>query len=299
MSYAHSGRCGWRRWRNRLKTAALIGGLSASTLAIGSIAGRVGVIVAFFVALAVNAYAFWNSDKLALRAMRARPVSEFEAPALYRIVRELSSAANQPVPRLYISPTEAPNVFAAGRNPRNAGVCCTEGILRVLDERELRGVISHELSHVYNRDVLFSSVVSVLASFVMFLATLAWLIPFGRSNDEDGSPGIFGMLIGILLLPVGASLIQLAVRRSREYEADASGVRLTGDPLALASALRKLQAGTRALPLPPEPRLEAMNHMMIAYPFQGGGGLSRLFATHPPISERINRLEQMAGWKQA
>ncbi len=281
------------RHHNGLKTALLFGVLWAVLLGIGAVIanGRFIWVFAIF-GLATTAYSYWNSDKIAIRSMHARPVSEIEQPVMYRIVRELSTEARQPMPRLYVSPTAAPNAFATGRNPRNAAVCCTEGILAILDERELRGVLGHELMHVYNRDILTSSIAAAVAGVITSIAQIALIFGGGTDRERGGNP--FAALLTALLAPFAATLIQLAISRTREYDADEDGAKLTGDPLALASALRKLEAGTQARPLPQERDLVDVSHLMIANPFKGGG-VGKLFATHPPMADRIARLERMAG----
>ncbi|MCP9969670.1 zinc metalloprotease HtpX [Actinomadura madurae] len=279
---------------NGVKTAALIAALSALMLAAGWVfGGGAGLTIALLIALGTNGVAFFFSDRIALRSMRAHPVGEVEAPTLYRLVRELSTSARQPMPRLYVSETRQPNAFATGRNPRNATVCCTRGILQMLDERELRAVLGHELSHVYNRDILISSVAAAIATVITYLSHLAIFLPLGRSEDDDG-PGLLGALMMLVLGPVAAAVVQMAISRTREYSADAAGARLTGDPLALASALRKIDAGTRAMPLPQDPELATTSALMIANPFSGAG-IGRLFSTHPPTADRIARLERMGG----
>lgn len=281
------------RHYNGLKTAALLGLLTSLILLVGYwFGGSSGLVIAVVISLAMNAVSYFWSDKIALRAMGAREIGEAQAPQLFAMVRELATSARQPMPRLYISPTGQPNAFATGRNPEHAAVCVTEGILGILSPRELRGVIGHELSHVYNRDILISSVAAALAGIITMLASLAWFIPIGRSEDDEG-PGILGFLFMLILGPLAASIIQLAISRSREYQADASGATLTGDPLALAGALRKIHRGTQALPLPPDGQLTSTAHLMIDNPFRGGG-MANLFSTHPPMEQRVARLEQMA-----
>ena len=279
---------------NGLKTATLFSAFIVILLLIGGSLAQYTGSSAFIwlfglIGLGTTFWSYWNSDQIAIRAMRAEEVSEAQAPGMYRVVRDLSSRAGQPMPRLYISPTDSPNAFATGRDPQHAAVCCTQGILRLLDERELRGVLGHELMHVYNRDILTGSIASAMATVIAMVAQIVTFGSYGRGRNNQA--GGIGVLVAALLAPLAASLIQLAISRTREFDADEDGSRLTGDPLALASALDKIEAGVHARPLPQTAQLRNASHLMIANPF---GSAAQLFSTHPPTEERIARLEEMA-----
>jgi heat shock protein HtpX len=272
-----------------LVTAVLLLAAGCGLLGVAA-AGGGGAAVAVVLAAVLIVFVFAGCERMALSAMLARPVSEVEHPELYRLVRELSKDGRLPVPRLYLSPAEQPNSFAVGRGPRSAAICCTEGLLEALDEAELRGVLGHELAHVSGRDVLASTVSAGLATVITFPA--AALARLGR-------PGLDGLerLLLLVLGPVAAVMVRLAVSPEREYRADASGALLTGDPLALASALRKTDAGAAELPLAPDARGTSVAHLMIVSPLTSEG-LARLFLTHPPAGERIRRLEALAGYRR-
>ena len=279
---------------NRVKTWILIAALGGLFVLIGAwIGGSNGAIIALAFALAFNFAMYWFSDRIAIATTRSKPVTEQEAPDLYRIVRELAETNQMPMPKIHISEMAQPNAFATGRNPEHAAVSVTRGILEILDERELRGVLAHELSHVANRDILISSVAAAIGMSITFLARFAlW---FGGGDNRENSFGIFGLLLAWVLAPIAAAIIQMAVSRSREYQADESGAILSRDPDALASALRKLEVAANRVPVPASVS-PAEAHLFIVNPFRGrqaGMSLANLFSTHPPTEQRVARLAEI------
>jgi heat shock protein HtpX len=286
--------------RSAIKTALLLGALTGLLMLIGGLVGGArGAEFAFFIALAMNFFSYWFSDKIVLRAYGAKELDPSEAPELYSIVQELAHEAHIPVPRIYLIDTDTPNAFATGRSPKHAAVAVTRGILRICSREELKGVLGHELSHVINRDILTSSIAATLAGAIMILASWArWgaiFGGFGGGGDDNRRGGVLELLVMAFLAPLAASLIQLAVSRTREYQADASGARLAHNPLYLANALRKLEAANERMPMDAGP---ATAHLFIVNPLSAQG-ISRLFSTHPPIEERIRRLEHMAASGEA
>ncbi len=279
---------------NIFKTGLLLAVLTAMLVLLGgAIGGQQGMMIAFFLALAMNFVSYWFSDKIVLAAYGARPIDEAAAPRLYAIVHRLATRADIPMPRVYLIPSETPNAFATGRNPQHAVVAVTEGIMRILDEEELEGVLAHELSHVKNRDVLIATVAATLAGAITYLAHMAqWAAIFGgRSrDDEEGGSNPIAMILLAVLAPIAAMLVQMAVSRSREFQADATGARVAGRPWGLAKALEKLQMANQAMPM--ANATPATAHLFIVNPLSGQT-LMRLFSTHPPLEERIARLRAM------
>ncbi len=288
-----------RKLANSFKTLGLFAVLWGVVMGLGLlVAGGTGNAMWLWVFCAIGLvstfYTYWNSATLALKQMNAYPVTREVAPGLYAIVEDLTSQLNMPMPTIWIAPTQTPNAFATGRNPKNAAVCCTEGILQVLDERQLRGVLGHEIMHVYNRDILTASIASAMSGIISTLAQFMFLFSGGRGRSRNDNPfGMLGALAVMLLAPFAASLLHLGISRTREYAADQDGSELTRDPEALARALMTIHGITDQTPLQPTPDTEAASSLMIANPFRGGG-VQKLFSTHPPMDERIERLRQMA-----
>ena len=279
---------------NVFKTALLLGVLTIMLVMLGgALGGQQGMVVAFVFALLMNFGSYWFSDKIVLAMYGAQPISEAQAPRLHAIVRRLALKAQIPMPPVYLIPTDTPNAFATGRNPEHAAVAVTEGIMRILDDQELEGVLAHELSHVKNRDVLISTIAATLAGAITMLAHMAqWSAMFGgaRSDDEERGGNPIALILMAVLAPIAAMLVQLAVSRAREYQADATGAELAGRPWGLASALEKLQMAQEAVPMDANP---ATAHLFIVNPLSGRS-LMNLFSTHPPLEERIARLRAMA-----
>ncbi len=277
---------------NTLKTAFLLTALSLFLIFLGAeFGGRNGMVLAFFIAAAMNFVSYFYSDKLALAMYRAQPVTREQLPRVYEVVERMTGRLGLPMPKIYVIPTESPNAFATGRNPKHASVAVTHGILDLLNDEELEGVLAHELGHVRNRDILTSSIAATLAGAITLLARMGWWANLfggygGGSDDRDRGGGMGGILM-LILAPIAATLIQLAVSRSREFEADATGARITGNPYALASALQKLDAYSKRLPMRASP---STAHLFIVAPLLSGASFANLFSTHPPIAKRIERL---------
>jgi heat shock protein HtpX len=285
---------------NGMRTTILLAMLTALVVWIGQmVGGPNGAVMALIFAGAMNFFSYWFSDKIVLKMYGAQEISAHDDPELYGIVQELAGRGGLPMPKVYIIPEETPNAFATGRNPEHAAVAVTAGIRRILNKRELAGVLAHELTHVKNRDILISSIAATLAGAISYLAQMAQFAAIfggGRSRDDEGGGGggMFGLLFMMIVAPIAAMLIQMAVSRSREYMADSGGAKISGDPLALASALRKLHMGAQNIPLEVSPATQnATAHMFIVSPLSGGSFAS-LFSTHPGMEERIARLEAMA-----
>ena len=278
---------------NIFKTAMLLAVLTAMLVLIGgAFGGRQGMLMAFVLALLMNLASYWFSDKIVLAMYGAQPIDEAQAPGLYAIVRRLTTRAGLPMPRVYLIPTDTPNAFATGRNPHHAAVAVTEGIMRILNDEELEGVLAHELAHVKNRDVLISTIAATLAGAITYLAHMAqWAAMFGgrSSDDEERGGNPLGLILMAVLAPLAAMLVQLAVSRAREFQADATGARVAGQPRGLAQALEKLERANEAAPMAANP---STAHLFIVNPL-GRNVLMRLFSTHPPIEERIARLRAM------
>lgn len=277
---------------NLMKTAMLMAAITALFMALGSVlGGQQGMMIALLVALGMNFFSYWFSDTMVLKMYRARQVDESSAPQFYRMVAELAQRAGLPMPKVYLIDEDAPNAFATGRNPQHAAVAATTGILRVLSERELRGVMAHELAHVKHRDILISTVSATMAGAISMLANFAMFFGGRGSNGRSVNP-IVGLLV-MILAPLAASLIQMAISRAREFEADRGGAEISGEPAALASALEKIQRYARSIPLEAAERHPETAQMMIMNPLSGGG-LRGLFSTHPSTEERVQRLMALA-----